>query len=152
MKLEISYADILSKYPVLVEEMIAKLRRGKSKHKEAKPEELKWWFDWCVKIEGVMSFGEMLMDAANPPPRQTTQQRLDETLANTSVCLMASIGKWTGYTEPLPTVPEEVSASYKVLYEKDEAEYQKFQSLSKEEQDKEVGGLLKQLRGSGLMM
>lgn len=138
MNIRVSYEEVAKRYPMLAEEIVAKLRQGKSVHKKTKPEELHWSFDWSQKIDGGCSFGDMLMAASNPPPpRPTVQERMAEVIPNLYVCLMARIGRWMGQTERIP-VPEAVLDFYRDSFEKDDAEYKRFKSLSKAEQGREI--------------
>ena len=70
MNLKISYEEVQKRYPVLVNEIMAKLRSGKSIHKNAKPEDLDWSFDWCQRISGGCRFEDMIAGIMKPkPPR-----------------------------------------------------------------------------------
>lgn len=148
MDIKISYDEVKKRYPVLADELVAKLRGGTSKHKKAKPEELSWYFDWCQRITGEGSFGDMLMAASKPPPpRPTVQEKMAEVIPNLFVSLTARIGRWMGQTERIP-VPEEVLEFYRKNYEQEDAEYKRFHSLSKKEQDRETNEAIAQLSKS----
>jgi hypothetical protein len=148
MNLKISYEEVQKRYPVLVDEIMAKLRSGKSIHKNAKPEDLDWSFDWCQRISGGCSFADMLKDISKPkPPRPSVQERMAEVIPNLLVHLAASIGRWWGRTEQIP-VPEEVLDSYRKGFENDDAEHLRFNALPKQEQDREVNEAIFQLSKS----
>ena len=148
MNLKISYEEVQKRYPVLADEIMAKLRSGKSKNKNAKPEDLDWSFDWCQRISGGCRFEDMIADIMKPkPPRPSIQERMAEVIPNLFVHLAASTGRWWGRTEQIP-VPEEVLDSYRKSFEKDDAEYLRFNAMPKKEQDREVNEAIAQLSKS----
>ena len=148
MNLKVSYAEVQKRYPVLADEIMAKLRSGKSKYKDAKPEQLEWSFDWSQRITGPSTFADVIAELGKPkPPRPTVQERLAEIIPNLFVNLQACIGRWWGRSEQIP-VPKEVLEFYCKSFEKDEAEYQRFKALPKQKQDQETAALISQLSKS----
>jgi hypothetical protein len=103
MNTKINYAEVCLLYPDLVKEVMDKLRKGKSIHKDATPEKLKWYYNDCKKIAGVV-YAE---NAAEIKPEQ-------EELKNIIfVRVYAEIGRWHGFSDSnMSVIPPEIIDLY----------------------------------------
>jgi hypothetical protein len=151
MRLAITYQSALERYPKQVAEILAKLQSGKSREKGAKPEELDWHFDWCVRITGAYTFNEMIENIGKKEEPKSIDEQVKEYEQNCSVCLTATKGRWVGYSSLIP-VPPEILESCRKGHEQQEADKKRFDALTPEQKNAEVNGLLKQLgRSKGFM-
>lgn len=107
MKVELSYEEIKSAYTTEVATVMSKLRSGKSIHKNAKPEELEWSFDWGYSVRS-FSFAEIISGTGETYVAPTDPQAIaDEKMATAKVCLRGKIGRWQGYAL-LGSIPQQV--------------------------------------------
>lgn len=90
MNIEISYTQAITRHPKEVKEIIEKLRKGKSIHKNANPEELTWFYHFGLTV-----------DSSKPTDFEyfceklgSVKERLLETFNNVSVFLVGKIKKF----------------------------------------------------------
>ena len=141
-RIRIEYTEAAKRYPAQVQKVMDKLRKGNSKHKESKPEDLAWEFKWCERIECV-SLGDMLSGKqAAPPP---------EDFSNVFVSLQGKIRKfWAdGGSVPVPEELKRLKQKQKAEEEKEKAE---FDAKTPQERDAELKELTQEfLKGGGMI-
>lgn len=153
MKLDITYERALEAWPNLVDEVVHKLRQGKSKQRNASPSDMKWSLEWAQMIPGG---GFNLTDIISgrvprPAPKpETAEGRWEQVRQNIGASLAGSIGRWW-WSVKIQEVPEEIRNQYITKYEEDIAEEHRVAGLTDEERDAETEALLNQLRGPGFM-
>jgi hypothetical protein len=153
VNLETTYEVVKERYPEAVATAVARLRKGKSKHKDAPEENLTWSFDWSIRIDGMMNgvqFFESLKTGGPPKPPEfdTFEEYWADYETSVSVCLRAKIGRWQGCSEILPKVPNEIKEHQRPYWEKDKADKARIASLSPEEREAEVQECLRKLSGN----
>lgn len=107
-----TYAEALATHPDQVTEIIATLRKSRSKHRKAEPETLIWGYETGVRVQGY-SFTDLFSGKAEAERlRQqalTEQEEADDLRARCLTSLQATIGQWFGSAQ-LPTPPAPVLA------------------------------------------
>lgn len=154
MRLEITYEQALREYPKEVDEIIRKIRKGRSKHKNAAPETLTWEFNWGVRIDAC-SFEDILSGKAHADQRREAEKTIDEKVndyaSRCSVILQAWREKMFAGSERLEPVPSQILAQYRKQLEKTLEEQTRFNDLTPKEQQEELEDLIDQLRGPGFV-
>lgn len=146
-----SYEKVFKAYPDLVAQVVAKLRRGRSKFKNADPSVLKWTYEYCYSIQ-CLTFKQVLGNLQNPPPPkpvQTVDEEVADYLRSCTVWIQASKSSFWANSEKLPTDPPP-SWLERVFRERCEAQRKKdaeFADMNQGTKDKHVQGLLAQLSG-----
>ncbi len=151
MKLvEIPYAEAVRRHPNEAAFILAKLRRGTSRHKAAPPDKLTWWYECAVSVQGytlasVLAGAERADRAARDA--MTFEERVADQVARTSTTLNAKIGRWWGGRGIRVNPPEvEVKAREGIARSmREEAEYR---LLPQEEKDRRAAEALASLRGT----
>lgn len=129
--------DVLTRYPDAVREVMANLRKGRSKNRlVTDPTALQWDISYCVKVDG------------NPIKYGDVEGRVADLVANTSATLVGRIERWRGSSESLPEVPDEVVRLHRMRVEEDEAERRRFAALPPKEQFEAQAKILRQLIGT----
>ncbi len=145
----ITYAEARKRHPKEVEEIVSKLRKGKSKNKDAAASKLTWEYQTAVRIDGSGSLADMLAGKFEAEAARREAMTLDDRVADevrrTSTCLYASIGHWS-YGTGVPNPPE-VEARARKSHEETMRERARFDALSPAEQAREQEEALAQLRG-----
>lgn len=149
MIIKISYTEAKKRHPKLVEQVIAKLRKSKSKENKTTPSKLKWSYVWAETIN------------------QNTHRPTEKDRINcSSVSLQGSIGRWNGWADdPVWNGPKSKHAGFKnkppgecpaevkqviVDAEKKWSDNQKrLNGMTQEQRNAEVSGILQQLSGKG---
>lgn len=106
MYLEIPYETALACHPKLVQVVMDKLARGKSKERGSAPESLKWGYTWSLSVKSI-TLSELLK-GVQPTETRTLDERIH--------CgLIASKGRWRETAFYMGTgmhpVPPEVMAT-----------------------------------------
>lgn len=135
---------------------MAKLQKGKSKEKNAKPEELEWCYNWCVSVS-CYSFNDIISGKARDDREEEDAMSIDDRVKDFAsrcrVMLAGSKGRWWGLaTTPISPTPNEIIAPQRERFETEVADKARFDAMSKEEQNAEIQGLLGQLKGPGFVM
>lgn len=157
MKTEITYSQAKERHPELVQEIIAKLRKGRSKHKNAAPEDLQWFYAWACLIEesysgwsGLQALMAQKEEPKDSGPPLTVTEELTDQLTRVRCVLEGRIGRWWGGVGPKdnperiwtgPSVPQEVQDIYRENIEDrrhQEAEIEKMAPEEREEQAQEA--------------
>jgi hypothetical protein len=120
-----------------------KLQHGKSKEKYAKPEEMNWFFNWCVRVN-CMSFDDVIKSIGKKKQELEIDKKLTNYARNCSVVIAATKGRWYGSSSVIET-PEEVIDQQRKAFEKDMTDQKRFNAQSPDEQEKEINDLLKEL-------
>jgi hypothetical protein len=158
MYLEITYEEAVIRYPTQVSEVMTKLRAGRSREKGRDASELRWGFDWGVRIG--MRSGEEFMQAIlglakgeRPKPKDLTEdQAVGQYQRDSSVVLHGAVGRWYGTSESLiDKLPAEIEEMVRTNYRLEAAEKERSEALTPKQRDAEVVELLKQLEGPGFM-
>lgn len=92
------YEVLLEKYPDYVEEVMSKIRSGKSKHKDDPPDSFNWQFSWWT-----VYFGS--------PYKPSKDDKVNYMLENSYCSIRAQKGKfnYSWYSKQLPDLPQEVA-------------------------------------------
>jgi hypothetical protein len=116
------------------------------KHIKVDPQDIKWGYFICVEVSGC-SFQDVLDEMSSNEPIQpkTLQERLDDIIPNVGCSLYGKYKRKSKYIS-LEVVPEKVIDYYRELFEKDIEEETRIASLTPEEHQKEIEGLLAELR------
>lgn len=104
--------------------------------------EIKWEYSYATLIKAT-SFNDILNGAR--PPELTAQERLEEFCRNTTVSLCGKVGR-RNRSAVIEGVPDLIVQKQKEGYEQQEKEQAEFDSLSEEEQEKEMQKTLAELR------
>jgi hypothetical protein len=151
MKITTTYGYAQHFAPKAVEEVIAKLRKGTSVHKNADPSELEWHFEWCVGVTGG-TFAQVIGNLGWRVVNQSVEQQVEDEVSRSTAWVSASKGRWWGQSKTLEKVPEAIVYTIRERLEQADAERKAFKAKSKQEQQTEINGLLSQLsKDSGFM-
>ena len=123
-EIETNFETVSKRYPEHVKEILRKKAKSKSRSKDVPPEKMRWVFSWYSEIFG-------------PGKPQ---------IHHASVAGKAGRGFWT---YPLDEVPQEILDHYKKEKEENEKQRERFSKLTPEQQQAEIGGLLRELSGMG---
>jgi len=162
MQTSLDYKSALARYPDHVASVMAKLRKGKSKHKSAKPEELKWFINWCVIVQAIQ--GSSLADFLNSSGSrdrdsepQSEAEFIERAKGRTKCSLFAkakSGSSWFGgsiydceATKP-GILPKEIEDLERKSYRKQKKDDERRAAMSVEEKDEETNRLIGELRKS----
>lgn len=154
MKIEIDYERARTGYPGATEETIAGLRNGKSKHRKAAPETLKWYFTWGVtgraySFQEVMDGTARADDAAHR--KRTVEERIADRVGRVFAHVEAVVPtghSYFGGGKRLDPVPDEIVQSITESVVHSYGEEQRVAALSDEERTIEAGRILGELRGT----
>jgi len=160
MYLPITYALANARHPQQVAEVMANLRRGKSKNRLAAPTDLQWGYDWSVEIRSApfSNIIEVLTGKAkdvkglDPEPR-TENEAVADYARRVYILLSATIGGKTWYSDtPVPPLPKEVEDQFRANFRRDATEKARIEALSPEEREAELQAALRPLsRSPGFM-
>lgn len=133
MQIRIKNSDAKKRHPKQYADIVAKLRKGKSKHKDENPSKLEWYYNWATQVKA-FTFEEVLAGAKDEEPSQHI------------VWLSAKIGKWWGSSGPVSLEEAiEVTDVIEQNIAAKKAEEDRINSLSEEERRKEVNDCLREL-------
>jgi len=142
------YEEMLRRHPKEVAEIITKLRKGKSKVREADPVSITWAYHACVRIEGSGTLAEVFGGESERRQRKWNAMTLDEKVADeasrTYVSIEARLDRWCGRSEVIPNPPE-VEENIRTNLTTRAAEQARVDAMTPEERKREVEGLLKEL-------
>lgn len=138
MRIPVTYAEAKARYPAAVEEIIQKLRSGKSKEKNSAPDKLDWFFDWGIVLPSCR-FEDILKGIKEEAGPVKDRIRCS---------LFASKGRWWKFSEHILPIPQEIID----IEEQGEKEHQekkkKYAELPEEEKQARMQETLNQLRGT----
>ena len=140
MKLPLSYEDALAKHPDEVAEVIAQMRKSRSKFRNSDPSAWKWSYDWGERIEGGAMSAADLFKPQKPKPVLSLEERVEDCLRRCEVNLCGN----GGYAPVSSDVIREVTTK---RYQDEIAEEHRVAGLSQEERDEETREALAFLRG-----
>jgi hypothetical protein len=142
------YEEMLRRHPKEVAEIVSKLRKGKSKVRDADPATITWTYEACVLIEGSGSFADLLSGKMERAERKWNAMTLDEKVADTvrrtSTGICARLGRWWGGSDAIPNPPE-VAENTRAGLMAQAAEQARADALTPEERRRETEDLLRQL-------
>lgn len=163
MNISITHDNAHQHYPDVVNNLIVSIKSGKSKGstqaRNTHPSTYKWSYNWCLAVQGY-TFTEVLNGTAQRDHQREQNTSVEGLLQERLRCLIVSLHVMVGQTwrgeviydyrrnDPISKIPQEVVDFYRKSLENQRNEQLRFQGLSKKEQDNEIEGLLKQLRGS----
>jgi len=159
MKIKISYERARTGFPEAVKEAVAKLRKGRSKHRNAAPADLRWSLSWGVRIEGgAFSFKDLLDGTARARAAARRAMTVEERIADEVRRVFASVEAAipTGHCyyggAPLTPVPDEIvryiTERKTEIYREEQREERRVAAMSDEERAAEAEQLLNKLRGT----
>jgi len=147
----LSYEEMLRRHPVEVAEIVSKLRKGKSKHRDADPASLTWTYQAGVLIEGCGSFDDLISGKMDRAERNWEAMSLEEKVADqvrrTSTGIYASLKRWSIGSDVIPNPPE-VEENARASFERQAAEDAVLDAMTPEEREQDIANLLGQLSGS----
>lgn len=154
----ITYKDAQRQYPALVEQVMAQLRKSKSKQKNAKPEDLTWYYVWSTRIQSD-TIHEIMDGRAMARQQAWKSKSADEQLADKvkacNVCLSGKVGHacyvvqgvWNGETGE-GEIPAEIRLWYRNIIDQQKSEEARIAGLTDEQRNAEIAENLKELSGS----
>ena len=150
MEIPVDYKVAKAKYPDAVKTVIAKLRAGKSKHNQARPESLKWSYSWCIRVEG-FAFAQLISGEAEKlrvnEDAMTEEEAVQDRVRRSGVSLQGSKGHWSGY-ELLKEIPSELVEAHRQAIRTKRAEKAAYDALPQAEKERQFHEALGQLRGT----
>lgn len=151
MIIELSYEEARRQYPDRVDEVMTKLRKGKSRHRDAAPEELEWSIEYGVLVPGqLVTFADLIVGRVEDPrerrSRMSLDERVEEIVQGVTAYLRGKIGRFIAFSSQIEGCPEEVRAAIRRGVEEDMAEEARVAALSPEERQAEAEEALRQLR------
>lgn len=112
----VTYASAVVYCPKAVDEVVAKLRAGRSRQRMAAPDALIWTYQVSTEIRAY-SFGEIMNGTAHHEQAAELANRTDDpvkraedVLARSHVMLHGKVGRWWGQSE-VSGIPPEVRAA-----------------------------------------
>jgi hypothetical protein len=151
---DLTYKEVKTRYPTEVARIMSALRKGRSKNREAKPQDLKWSFETCVEVEGY-SFADILAGKAAEKAAKQRAMSLDakvkDEVRRTCTSLRGAIGQWSR-TEMVPNPPE-VEKDVRERLTKQKQQQDAFNALSPEEQERDRSETLNAFfKGGGMVV
>ena len=144
----LSYEEMLRRHPAEVAEIISKLRKGKSKVRDADPATITWTYQACVLIEGSGTLAHILGGGAERAQRKwdalTLEEKVADTVRRTSTGISAKLGRWWGGSGVIPNPPEVAENARSGLMAQ-AAEQARVDAMTPEERRRETESLLRQL-------
>lgn len=158
MEIKISFEEVKSNHPELVDLMIEKIRNAKSKDKEKGIENCEWFYSYGIAVRG-MSFNDMLGDIIKPGREEkkskSTQEIVSERLKSVlGLSLVISIGRLRRYhifpdnDKPKLFVDKFFEVS-QVGIDSIKEEENRLSKLTKEEKDREIQEHINELSDMG---
>jgi len=152
MNISLTYEQALDKHPTEVAAILQLVRKSRRKNKNTAPDTWSWSYSWAENVpnDAFLSFAQMLTQEepwSVREARKPTEQRINERLANCSVCLL---GNGHAADVSAEVLREHVTESI----EKQAKEEQRVANLTPEQQQKEQQDALAWLMGpknSGFM-
>ena len=133
MKLDITYREAHTRYPVQVAEL-RRLAKATSRRKEITLQLCEFTLEWCVSIDGSFHPNEMSEDEA-----------VREYAKRCHVTLVAKQGRISRSSGPIAEVPNEILENYRQTLRKHREEMERVEALSPKEREAELEQLLEQL-------
>lgn len=129
-----TYDSMLAQFPKEMEQVLEKLRSGKSKHRLAEMKDLIWGFSCCVELRGAaMSFADVLSGKPKPATESIYHYAVE-----------GSIGKWRAAVS-INSVPQEALEARNKAEDIEQLDKIKRDSLSPAERQDEIENALKEL-------
>lgn len=161
MIVPISAKIAAERHPEQYKQILAKLRSGKSKNKNATAKQLEWGYSWAELIE-TETFDQILAGAGRPKPIPSAAEQIKTRTDRSSVMLFARIGNWTGYgKEPVfngedeaerkkkkNKLPEEIQQIIKQSTKDEAADRKRRDAMTPAEKDAEVSEAIAELAKS----
>jgi hypothetical protein len=140
------YEVALGRHPNEVAAIMAKLRHGKSRERLASPDTLEWYYECCLRVDG-LSIQDIVSGKAAEKSAQEKTRAFEEQVADriqrTGTCLHAKKGRWWA-GELVPNPPEvEAMARREVRQRIDEQAA--YDALPPEEKERQFQECLREL-------
>lgn len=156
MKIDITFEQALERHPKAVEQVIKKLRSGKSKHKDDDPSTLNWHYSYGIAVQGY-SFAEVL--AGKPQEDQSKEPDTAEGIVEdqlnrvAGLVLTADKGRWwAGGVQLGDYRPPEMKEQFLKHAQEQLDEKNRVNQLTDEEREAELQECLAELsKSSGFM-
>jgi len=155
MYVQIGYKKAKERYPGLMDEVMEKIRKGKSRHKKDRPCEFVWGISWCVSVEGFSGteFKEMI-EGKRPLPNgeedpKTEEEAVEDYKHRCEASLQASAGRasWCS-TSRIPDFPQEIADFVRRDFRSEKDEEARWNAMPAGKRDEELGKILGDLRKS----
>lgn len=145
MHMDIDYNTAMRDFPTEAKQVIAQLRKSRSKKKNAAPATLNWRYIWGVEIRSQHSLVDIISGKATEDQEireaMTLQEKLDDHISR--VFCSIQVNKF--YSTKLATVPAVVQDLIRKNLIMEEAEDRRIDQLTDEEREAEVAKLLAEL-------
>jgi hypothetical protein len=139
MKIDASYAELLTRHPDDVAKIVAKIREGKSKRKGTDPSTWQWTYQWGQTIDA-FSFADLRDPKRLAPPVLTLEQAIEKRLSRCTVWIQARVGNARSNSE---AISSEVIRGYITASETEAlVKRQHAEAMTPEERQNEVARLL----------
>lgn len=157
MRINITFAAAQARHPNLVQGILRKIVKGKSKAKRVASEELSWGYDWCVRIDaapmnGPGGFFEAIMgqeERTQDFEKLTDAEALADFKGRCGISLVASYGKATWYSDSSPDVfPNEIEEQFLDGRRTSRQEKERYDKLTPEQKNQEFNDAIKKLKRS----
>lgn len=158
MRININYETAKERHPEAVEQIVKKLRSGKSKHKDDEPSTLNWHYSYCIAVKGYSGteFIEKVLtpmaqgkEPEHEPKPETVEEMVAERLSAVRISLSADKGRWWASGVNLEDYrPLEMIDEFKKQAQEQLDEQHRVDNLTEEEKQAEFEEALKQLQGS----
>lgn len=136
MELPVTFELMQVRHPVLVDEVMQKLRRGTSKHRNVASDRLTWFYEWSIQVQGY-TFAEILQGrlerAREAEDRLSVEDVVQDMVQRTHARIRGKISRWSGYAD-LAEVPKEIVRIHEEQIRKNRAESATFSALPAAEQ------------------
>ncbi len=152
MWVDVDYKILEDRHPSLVENVISKVKKGRSKHKNVDPHLWHWGYSWSLQIGGMISGPDMMQMIAGqkpfpePEPAKPDAEDLADYERRATIVVAAKIGKseW-GSTERVLKLPPEIADGIIRQKREQEAEQKRIAGLTPAERHQEETEILRQL-------
>lgn len=146
---KLTYSQAKKRHPEEVEKIVRALRRGKSIHKDAKPEELSWSYECAVRNRDSGNFQDLISGKIEARriafEKLPFEERVQKTVADTTTTLNATIGQWYK-AERVPN-PREILIQTRKRFRKAQVETDTFEAMSEEQKKRQTQEALDELKG-----
>ncbi|MGE3483492.1 MAG: hypothetical protein AB7L09_02050 [Nitrospira sp.] len=150
MKIEVGYQTASRAFPAETQEVLDKLRKSRSRWKNADPNELTWVYSWCVSTKSY-SVKDLLDGKTAAEASRRSEMTLDERIADQLARTYPSVGvnapRGGAYYASLPRIPDEIIAHTTDAMLSDEQDRKRIKKMTPGERAVEKERLLKSLRG-----
>jgi hypothetical protein len=156
MDIKVQYNDIKKRYPTFVHQAYESLHNSKSKHKNDPQEDLNWKIVWYI-VGISYTYGDLILKKIPVKRKRFCESYNESNYENVKIYIdnnidimwhiQCSKGHGSGNSEHFYiNIPKEIIDLYVIQFQKEIDEYNRVQSLSELEKQKEKDNILKELR------